>query len=172
MLFDFLPSVSFSSIVAYKEEVTVIGAVVAAFCSATNLWLSFRTQGDRIRVRYGALHPQISPGHCLYVLSESGHAMTVSDFGFVDVSGARLSLPDLWANEHGSDDGVCFSGSTVFEKKGDTYSIMYQELRDDQIAAYAKTAGMDQPQLSFRYGVPAWRRLWVKFRFRFIPRFQ
>jgi len=154
---------------AIQKWGTVIGAVIAVSAFALNL----RSKSDKIKIDFGPTYPPISPGESLHVLSCSDHRMKLKDYGFIDRSGAMLSLPALDAFEsRPEDDHVPVSGSSSLEKRGDIFEIGPVRLRDKQIGAYAITVGQRFRRTAFHGDIGLPMRLWLKIKIAFKPKFQ
>lgn len=145
-----------------QELATIVGVVVAAVASVTNLYLQLRDRGDRYVLRFGSLTPPYSPGQSLYVVNRSKHPILFVDYGFVFENGSLYSLPDHDTNDF--DDDQKFYLLDVVEpgfqqQAGTTYQIAC-------CAAYAISSTQRIPSLSFRHGTPWILRLklrWLAF---------
>src|SRR5438045_381210 len=84
-----------------QKWVTLVGAVGAAAAASLNLWWTYKAKDDKIKVGLDPLTPQVEPGYFLNVVSRADHPMRLLDWGFVDVRGRLLSLPQLSADEPG-----------------------------------------------------------------------
>lgn len=143
--------------------VTLAGAVAGGVTGVLGYWEKINEKSDRIKVRFGPLHPPIAPGESLHVLSQSDHQLQVHDYGFIDERGRLLSLPDLWANTFDDqEDGTATRGKTTLEKRGDIWEVAYVTLRDKQIGAYAKTVGQTSRSVDISRSIPKYKRWYLR----------
>lgn len=149
--------------------VTLGGAVIAAVASALNLWWTYRAKADKIKVSFGSMHPSIAPGYWLHVVSLSEHQMFLRDYGFITEGGTLLSLPDLIAHDIGEDLEVISSAKSSLDKRGEIFEIGNIILRDNQIGAYAVTAGQEHPTLGFAYDVRWYKRALINIKIWWRP---
>ena len=151
---------------------TLIGAVVAALASVANFWWTYRAKVDRITVIFGPTRPPTEPGEWLHIVSQSDHQINLRDYGFIGPSGALLSVPQLDNDQSGeSFDQVYARGSTTFEKRGDLYETGPYNLPEKQIGAYAVTLGSERYSVSF-FGVPRYKRLWLRLKIWWKPTYR
>lgn len=87
----------------------------------------------------------------------------VADYGFVDMRGRLLSLPALWEeSSDGENEGLMTAGESTLTKRGDTWEVCGQQLRDGQVGAYAITVGQTRRRIDFRSDIPMCRRLYLR----------
>ena len=153
-----------------KDLITLVGVVVGAIIGFVNLWITIRTKTDKFRVKYGSLRPPLSSGHSMYVVSCCDHQICLADYGFILRSGRLLSLPQLWIDEPNDKwSSPLIDGSSVLEKRGDIFSVSYQELHDEVVGAYCQSAAQDRPRVGFRHDISKWSRLVISIRTVFAP---
>jgi len=145
-----------------QQWVILIGSVVGGIASAWNWWWVWRSKAQEVRVGFGPLSPPIEPGYWLHVLSRSEHQLLIKDFGFIDESGALLSLPRLWTDDPESSERPLIHGDTLLKLRGDLFEVGPIVLRDKQIGAYAVTVEKDGYTLGFNYDVPWFQRCRIK----------
>lgn len=146
-----------------QKWMTLGGAVIAAVASVVNLWWTHRTNLDRLTVTFGSLSPPLAPGEALYIVSQSDHRVSLSDYGFISTSGGLLSYPLLEVAEPGDEyHCVTVRGKSAFEKRGDLFEIGSVPLGGELIGAYAVSAGSERMTLGFRYDLPFWKRCFIR----------
>jgi hypothetical protein len=147
-----------------QKWVALAGAVIAAIASGVNLWWTHGAKVDKIKVNFGSSQPPISPAYSLYVVSQSDHKIVLVDYGFINASGALLSVPQLHVDEPDfGGAGLEGLGSSTLETRGVIFEPGAVELRDSQIGAYARTASGHR-SYGFDFGVAWYKKLWLKFR--------
>ena len=145
---------------ALQKWVTLVAAVLAAVASVLSLWWKYREGSDKIKVAYGLIEPQTSPGEFLHVVSLCDHSMRVADYGYVMRTGRLLSIPRLDAEEPCYDQRITY-GSLLLENKNASFE-MGIDLRDRPVGVYARTTGQTRPQISFRDDTPVLMRYWLR----------
>jgi hypothetical protein len=154
-----------------QKWVMLTSAVIAAVVSSWNLWTKFRENEDKIKVGFGPLEPPIEPGYWLHVISKSNYPMSLKDYGFINESGKLLSLPQLDADEP-PDENVCIRGKSFFNQRGDLFETGPIILRDKQIGAFAIIVGQERSTLNFQYGMPFYKRFWIRLKIWWKPKYQ
>ncbi|TDK66012.1 hypothetical protein E2I14_10490 [Sapientia aquatica] len=99
--------------------------------------------------------------------------MTLSDYGFVDKLGRRISLLDGY-NEIYPDEGDMWSiiGKAEFGQRGDIFSVSEVKLKNRQIAAYAVTAGSETCVIGFNSDISRIRRIYLRLKIKLVRRYQ
>ena len=119
---------------------------------------------------FGSLSPPIEPGEALYVVSQSDHRVSLSDYGFILASGGLISYPRLEVDEPGDDyNCVTVRGKSAFEKRGDLFEIGSVPLEGELIGAYAVSAGSERMALGFSFNIPWWKRYLLKLKIWWKP---
>jgi len=98
--------------------------------------------------------------------------MYVNNYGFIDKRGRLLSLHQLRIDEPEDCERTVVRGSRDFGKRGDLFEVGNIELRDNQIGAYATTAGRERYTVGFMYDVPWYKRILIRLKIRWKPDYQ
>ena len=156
-----------------QRLVTLIGAVIAAAASVVNLWWTHRTNLDRLTVTFGSLSPLIEPGEGLYIVSQSDHQVSLSDYGFISASGGLLSYPRLEVDNPGDDYNCVTVRGNQPSKSAEIYSrLVLCRYEGVFIGAYAVSAGRSERMaLGFRFYIPWWKRFFLKQKILCKPRY-
>ena len=149
---------------ALQKWVTLVASVLAAVASGWNLWWKYREGSDKIKVVFGLIDPQISPGECLHVVSLCDHPIRIADYGYVIRTGNLLSIPQLDADDP-NDDGHITYGSRLLETRN-AYFEAGRILRSRPVGVYARTTSQSRPQIAFRDDTPTWMRYWLRLKIR------
>ena len=97
--------------------------------------------------------------------------MCLKDYGFINKSGRLLSLPQLWTDEPEPDENIGVRGKPYFTQHGDLFETGPIVLRDEQIGAFAITAGQKRHILDFGDDVPLYKRLRIRLKVWWKPRY-
>jgi hypothetical protein len=148
---------------AFQKWVTLVAAVLAAVASGLSLWWKYRERSDKIKVTYGLIDPQISPGEFLHVVSLCDHPVRLADYGYVMRTGKLLSLPQLDADE--PDYQPITYGSLLLENRNASFETG-TILRDRPVGVYARTTSQSRPTIAFRNDTAGWVRYWLSMKIR------
>lgn len=152
----------------------LISAVIAVLTPFAVGWAKFHKKNDKIKVRFGPLEPPLDPGYWLHVINQSSHAIYLKDYGFVDKLGRLLSLPELNSNEPELElyKNIFIRGTYSLDKRGDLFEIGPFLLGNEQIGAFAITAGQKRNTIDLQYDIPWHKRFWIKFKVWWKPKYQ
>lgn len=147
-----------------------ISGVLATFgLGVWGVWMKLTEKADRVKVGLGAVRPEIDYRETLHVVSRCDHPIKLADYGFVDSRGQICSLPYMFeAAGAGDDFDVMSRGTTALEKRNDSFEIGLP-MKERQVAACARTTAQDRYTLGFAPDVAIWRRLYLRFKLRWLP---
>jgi len=147
-----------------QKWVTLVASVLAAVASGWNLWWKYREGSDKIKVVYGLIDPQLSPGDFLHVVSLCDHPIRIADYGYVMRTGKLLSIPQLDADEPNDDERIIY-GSRLLESRNASFETG-RSLRKRPVGVYARTTSQSRPQIAFQDDTPTWMRYWLYLKIR------
>jgi hypothetical protein len=149
---------------------TLSSAVIAAIASGCNLWLQLRGKRDRFMVVLGGGSPSIDRETMMHVVSRSDHTIHLSDWGFIEPSGAFTSIPlEADASTIFSEELVQ-RGSSKIEKFGDIFEAGY-ERNLCPAGAYACSTTQRGPRVAFARDFPRLKRWYIRGRLLVQPHY-
>jgi hypothetical protein len=146
-----------------KGWATLVGAVVAGLTGLLNAALQIRGKRDQFKVDpYSSSH-RSDPRDFMQVINLSDHPIQLLDWGWIDKDGRLRSIRD----ESGEPDFEGHESITVsspkLESRNEMFLVGYRRTKSP-IGAYARSATQKCPKISFKYDVPALKRLKVRIR--------
>jgi len=154
----------------FTEWVTLGSAIVAAIAGVWNLLLQLRGKRDRFVVHLRGASPSIDPEEMLYVVSHSDHPVKLTDWGFIEASGQFSSFRLGWETGDLHSEEVTSRGSSELKQFGDHFETGYVR-KNAPLGAYAISSTQRRPCVCFAPEVPSWRRLLIRGRLWFQPRY-
>ena len=70
------------------KQITLVGAVIAAFTGVWSLWLQMCGMRDHFTVGLRTVRPEIIRETMMHVVSHSDHPIHLADYGFTDFQGS------------------------------------------------------------------------------------
>lgn len=106
----------------------------------------------------------------MHVVSHSDHPINLTDWGFIEADGRFNSFRMAWETGGLQNEQITSCGSSEIERFGAYFETGYVR-NDTPLGAYAISITQHRPTLCFDSEMPYWRRLWIRLRLLFQPRY-
>ena len=143
------------------KQITLVGAVIAAFTGVWSLWLQMCGKRDHFTVGLGTVRPEIMRETMMHVVSTSDHPIYLADYGFIDPNFRFSSILLEQELNSAHDNNMYACGGSSLEKRSDHFEIGYIR-RDLPIGAFARSVTQTRPRIGFAYDAPVWKKIWVR----------
>ena len=144
-----------------KDNLTLVGAVIAAATGIANLLWQWKDRHDKILVRCGSLYTIIDEYDSLYVVNVGKTPVQLRNYGFVLTSGHLMSIPF-----HLEYEGLDREPAYTYQKgnlrilPSESFEVGV-EYRGQVLGVWAITATQQRPRLAFFHATPLWKRSWL-----------